>query len=80
MWHTQSWVKSSSLGLPGVVRCLTPVPMWLCFFLVCWIAFKVGCPCFVHFFCAFLFLPFSSFVDLRSWWCALCVCQLVVYA
>ncbi len=26
MGHTHSWVKSSSLGLPRVVRCLTPVP------------------------------------------------------
>ena len=29
LWHTQSWVKSSSLVLPGVVRCLTPVPIRL---------------------------------------------------
>ena len=46
------------------------------FFLVCWTAFKVGCPCFVPF--VVRFLPFSSLVDLRSWWCALCVSTVVV--
>ncbi len=45
------------------------------FFLVCWTAFKVGCPCFVLL-CGFYI--FSSFVVLRSWWCALRVSVVVV--
>ena len=71
LWHTHSWVKSSSLGLPGVVRCLTPVPMRL-WCLVCWTAFKVGCPCFVPLCGFYLFRVLSIFArgGVR------CVCQL----
>ncbi len=40
------------------------------FFLVCWIAFKVGCPCFVHF-CAFF--CFTFFELCRSALVVVCV-------